>query len=212
MAPDWRLPLGWLIGGFVFTGIVMALLRSGIELANTGLRPGLAAVPDPAEDFRRFRRNLRLRAMIETVALAVPAGVAAWFGLTANRRGVAFEAGAWAGITLLLIAWRWLRGGARAMPGTLPAGQSLAHYIAELKRQQAARGMAWWWYFAPLFAGIAFNTIALGVVAQRPLPALAGLAACAALAVLIARVGARRRERLGDKIAQLERSAGGLPA
>jgi hypothetical protein len=205
VAPSWGLPLGWLIGGFLFNGIVMALLRSGTELANTGLRPGVAVVPDPAEDFRRFRHNLRLRALIETGALAVPALVAAWFGLTANHPVVSFVAGAWAAVTVILIARRWLRDEVPAPADALPARQVLAQYIAELERQRAASGLAWWWYFVPLFAGIGFSTIAFGVIAQRPLAAALGVVACAVLAALIVKAGARRRERLAEKIAQLER-------
>ena len=210
LAPDWGLPVGWLIGGFVFTSIVMALLRSGIELANTGLRPGLPAVSDPAEDFHHFRGNLRLRAVIETGALAVPAAAAAWFGLTADRPIVSFASAAWAAVTLMLIARRWWFGGAQAMPAAMPARQALAHYVGELERQRATKGLALWWYFAPLFAGIAFNTVAFGLFAQRPLAALTGSAACIVLALMIARVDRRQRKRLADKIAQLERSAGAL--
>jgi hypothetical protein len=98
------------------------------------------------------------------------------------------------------------------MPGPLPAGQALVHYVAELERQREARGLAWWWYFAPLFAGIGYNTIAFGIFARRPFPAVIGIAACLALAMLIVRAAARRRQRLADKIAQLERSAGDQPA
>ncbi len=211
-APGLRLPIGWLIGGFTFTAIVTALLRSGIELANTGLRPGLATVLDPAADFGAFRRNLRLRATIETGALALPAGVAAWFALTADRAVVSFVAGVWAGVTLSLVVHRWTGGSGRAMPDTLSANQLLSRYIFELERQRADGGLAWWWYFAPLFAGILFNTVAFGV-AQRQLPvAAAGLGVCAALATLIVKAGDRRRARLTDKIAQLQRSVASQPA
>jgi hypothetical protein len=211
-APGWRLPLGWLIGGFTFTAIVTALLRAGIELVNTGLRPGLATVPDPAADFGAFRRNLRLRATIETSALALPVGVATWFALTAERPLVSFVAEIWAGVTLSLIAHRWAGGDARTLPDNLSAQQSLSRYISELERQRAQGEPAWWWYFAPLFAGILFNTVAFGIAGQQPLVIAAGLAACAALSVLIVRAGTRRRVRLSDKIAQLQRSAAQLPA
>jgi hypothetical protein len=207
VTPQWRLPPGWLIGGFVFTGVVMALLRSGMELANTGLRPGLAAVPDPIEDFRRFRGNLRLRATIETIALAFPAMVAAWFGLTADRAVVSVVSGFWAAVTVALIARAWLRADPSIMPDAIPERQVLKQYIAELERQRAARGLAWWWYFVPLFAGIGFSTIAFGVIAQRPVAAIAGLAAWVMLAAMIMRASARRRQRLTEKIAQLERCA-----
>lgn len=212
-APDWCLPLGWLIGGITFTATTMVLLRSGIELTNTGHRPGTASVADPVADFRLFHRNVRLRAFVEIGALAVPAVVAGWFALTAVRPLVSLIAAAWAMVSFLLVVQRWWHDGSQAAPDALPPRQSLTRYLAELERQRAAKGLAWWWYFAPLFAGIAFNTIAFGIVTQRPLTTLAGFAACLALMAMIAKLGARRRERLVDKIAQIKRSdEGGLHA
>jgi hypothetical protein len=211
-APSWALPLGWLIGGFVFTAVVMVLLRSGLELSNTGLRPGLAEVADPREDFARFRQNAELCSAIEVGALGTMAGVAAWFGLTADRPLISFIAGGWVVVTLALISHRWLCGGTHAMPDTLTARQSLTQYLTELERQRAASSLAWWWYFAPLFVGIGFSTIAFGIMAQRPLVAISGMAACLALSAMILRVGERRRARLTEKITQLERSTRGLPA
>jgi hypothetical protein len=211
-APSYALPIGWLIGGFVFTAIVMVLLRSGLEVSNTGLRPGLAEVADPRDDFARFRCNAKLHSGIEVGALGTIAGVAAWFGLTADRPIVSLIAGVWAAMTLLLVVHRWLRGGTHAVPETLTVRQALTEYVGELKRQRAASSLAWWWYFMPLFVGIGFSTIAFGLIAQRPLATITGVAASVAFAAMIVRVSARRRERLTEKITQLERTTRGLPA
>jgi hypothetical protein len=116
------------------------------------------------------------------------------------------QLGIWAGVTLSLIVHRWAGGGARALPDPLSGSRALSRYIVELERQRADAGLAWWWYFAPLFAGILFNTVAFGVAGRQPLAIAVGLGACS---VLIVRAGARRRARLGAKIrpAQTQRRA-----
>jgi hypothetical protein len=203
-APAWHLPLGWLIGGLVFTGTVMALLRSEVELANTGLRPGVTTIPAPAKDYRQFQRNLRLRRTIETAALAVLALFAGWLGLTADRAAVSFVAGAWAAVTLILVAHRWHRENVRVSAGKLAIPEVLPRYIADLKLERSAKSFALWWYFVPLFAGIGFSTIAFGVISRQPMAGLAGLLTMAMLAMMIERLGACQRERLTEKITQLE--------
>lgn len=184
-----RLSLGFAIGGFVFSAMLMLFLRSGIELTNTGARLRMAALSDPGDEYRALERNLRMRMALETGALALLGGVALWFGLTANRPIVAGIACGWASPTLLLVAFRLLRS-RKPLP-----------MLAELERQRRERQFAWWWLAAPLFAGLAFDTI---LSLQQPGTALTGIAAGLMLAGLLAQLTVRRRELLGEKISQLK--------
>lgn len=184
-----RLALGFAIGGFVFSALLMVFLRSGIELTNTGARLRMAALPDPGDELRALERNVRMRLAFETGTLALLGGAALWFGLTANRPVVAGIACGWASPTLLLVVFRLLRS-RRPLP-----------ILAELERQRGERQFAWWWLTTPLFAGLAFDTL---LSLQQPGTALTGIAASLMLAGLLVQLAVRRRELLGEKISQLK--------
>jgi len=187
------LPIGWAIGGFVFPALLMLLLRSGMELTNTGGRLRMAMLADPDAEFRALARNMRLRASFETAVFGLLGGAALWFGLIAQHAIVSVVAGAWASPTLLLVGWRLVRGSGQGAPR-----QDL---ITELERQRRERQFAWWWLAAPLFAGLALNTV---LALQRPGAALSGVATGLMLAGLLVQLAVRRRELIGGKITQLK--------
>jgi len=192
--PSWRLPLGWLVGGFAFYSVVMLLLRAELEAVDPGVRE---RSQDVAAGIASLRRGLRLRLVFETAALGVLAAASGGYALFSSPV-VALVAGLWAVVTLALIAWRLRRAGRQ------PTAECRAAFIAELTRQRDAGRAAWWWYFVPLFAGLAWNTIAFGVGAAQPAIAVVGSGACALLAAMIVQLGIWRKRKLGERIAELE--------
>lgn len=188
IAPSWRLPLGWAIGGLIFSALAILLLRADAELANTGLRP---ATLDHDEEVALIRRNLRLRASMQTMALAALALVAVWFSLGA-RLIVAIVAGTLALCTAALI-----------VRGYIERREGNADCLAELERQRDGRAVACWWIAAPLLAGLAYNVIAFGVATRAPVVVLLGSGASVTLIVLVAQMTGSRRRRLSAKLTLL---------
>jgi len=204
--PAWRLPMGWLIGGLVFQLLLLPILRAGVDLAPRDMHLALGSAPVSAvlQDYQRFRRNVRFKNAAENGVLTLLVAVTLWFGTTAKPlvAGVCFG---WAAMTLILVAHNLWRGHSRAMPAALDLPAMLAFYRGELDRQGSAIGLTWWWYFVPLFAGLALNMILRGLFGGRPELALIGAGGIALLAIMIARVNQDRRRQLGEKKAILDR-------
>lgn len=189
--PEWRLPLGWMIGGCLFSALAVLLLRSDAEVANTGFRSSLIG---PDEGVALVHRNLRLRFQAQAIALSVLAFAAGWLGLGA-RPIVAALAGAWSLGTVVLLIRRYLTEQRRA-----------TDCLAELERQRDARAIVYWWIAGPLVAGLAYNVVAFGIAMHQPLVTLLGSAASVALIVLVAHMTGSLRRRLAVKLAILRQA------
>lgn len=192
--PTWRLPLGWLAGGFVFYSVVMLLLRTELDSVDSKLR---GQPRDAAAQAAALRQGLRLRLKLEATALSALALAMAWYALRASPV-VAGVFGLWAALTLGFVVWRLHGHGRREFDGGRDA------CLAELVRQRDA-GRPAWWYFAPLFFGLGWNTVAFGVGTAQPAIIVLGVGACALLGAMIVRLGAWRKRQLGERIAELER-------
>lgn len=207
--PGWRVPLPWLIGGLIFQLLMLPILRAGVDLAPRDMRLALSTAPAPAlaQDYQRFHRNVRFKNAAENGVLSLLVVVTLWFGTTAKPlvAGVCFG---WAAMTLILVAHNLWRGHSRAMPAAIDLPAMLAFYRGELDRQGSAIGLTWWWYFVPLFAGLALNMILRGLFGGQPELALVGAGSILLLAMLIARVNDDRRRQLGEKKTILDRMDG----
>lgn len=198
--PALCLPLGFLIGGLVFSLAMLLVLRSGTDLV-----PSITRKEAVEPDYQRFRSRVRVKNAIEIGLLLPLLAVAFWFATTA-RPIVAVIGFSWVVLTLLIIGLN-IYGRPRPMPVALAAAGQLAFYRAQLLRQRHVISLAWWWYFVPLFGGLGVSLILRGFVAGQPELAIGGLFGIVLLAIMIARVNHDRKCQLGEKIAALERLA-----
>lgn len=200
--PSWRMPVGWLFGGIVFSLMMLFIMRTGVELAATD--PRLAASePMVDQDYERFRQNVRFKNAVETGALSLIVAVALWFCSTA-RPLVAAIGFSWIALTLLMVAHNLTRGRVRPLSGDLGLTDKIAFYRGELVRQRGAIRFVWWWYFVPLFAGLGTNLIVPGLIAHQPAMMLGGIGCVALLGYVIGKVNKDRRRQIEDKIAVLD--------
>ncbi|MBO9670019.1 MAG: hypothetical protein J7485_05840 [Sphingobium sp.] len=196
--PPLAVPTGFFVGGLSFSLAMLLVLRSGLYLVT-----GTARLDAVEQDYERFNRRIRFKNNIEIGLLLPLLGVAFWFATIAVPIVAAIDL-IWIALTLLLILLNIARR-PRPMPMTLPPAGKLAFYRGQLARQRHVVGLAWWWYFFPLFGGLGVNLVLRATIAGQRDIALGGIACMTVLAFTIARANRERRRELGAKIAALNR-------
>ena len=196
--PALAVPTGFFVGGLLFSLTMQLVLRSGTNLVNGAVR-----LDTLEQDYQFFRHRIGFKNAIEIGLLLPLLGVAVWFATIAAPI-IAAISFTWVGITLLLILLNLSRR-PRSMPIMLPPAGKLAFYRGQLARQRSVIGLAWWWYFFPLFGGFSVNLILRAMMAGQREVALSGALCMIVLAFMIAWANRERRRQLGAKIAALKR-------
>jgi hypothetical protein len=190
---------------------VLSVLRSG---------SGLVAVPVPASgsfsdttdgvavEYADFRRAVRRRNRLEVVAMLATLLLA---GLIVARSPGAFSPMVW--LTLAgffsLSVYLLVKGDAPAVPKRSRASDVSRAFRREIVRQHRLRsGLVWWW-FAPLFIGLATRFVLRGDGAPAVAQTVAGVVLMTLLAACISALNRDRANLVQRRLARLARLEGG---
>jgi hypothetical protein len=213
LSPAWQLPTLLTVGGTILALPMLVILRvqRGLDAES-----GLPEATDPsfaelAHEYGAFESHARFGRRIEAIAVLAICAVAAPFDWIAPPI-VAAIGWSWIGLSVILVWYLVARGSVRRLPAGIALTPLLALYRAELDRQRSLSHSLWWWYFVPLFAGLAINLIVPGIATRQPLPTLAGSSAVLLLFFFIAKLNHDRNRRLGERIAFLDRLSRHRPA
>lgn len=203
--PYWRIWDGFLIGGLLFSLLIVFVLRSAADLAPRSSQPVTEASAAIGLEYQLFCRNLGLKHAADIATLGLLLVFVLLFSLNAKIPLVAQVGFAWVALALPVVLYRLLRQRTQPMPASLGFAAQVAFYRDGLARQRADIGLAAWLCFGPLFAGLGLNMIVRGVMRGWFGLAFGGVCCVAALAFMIVQASRARRQRLDEKIAALDR-------
>jgi hypothetical protein len=204
--PYWRVTGDFLGGGLLFSLVAIFVLRSGAGLApRTPPASAVQEMEDVARDYQVFRRSLRAKHAAEIGGLSVLLVLVSLVSLNARIPLVGKVGFVWIALALPVTIHTLLQARTRPMPSSFGRSAQLEFYRQQLLRQRGKRGLAWWFCFGPMFAGLGLNMIVRGMMNAWYGLAVGGVACMAALAVMIAQAHRAGRHQLGEKIAALDR-------
>lgn len=201
----WCLPVDFLVCGLIFSLVMVFVLRSGADLAPRSVLPVAPEVADLQNDYLLFRRGLRLKYAAEIGSLSVLLILVLLFSLTAKIPLISKVGYAWIALALPVTVLSLLRSRTPPMPPALGLDRQLSFYRLELVRQRADIGLARWFCFGPLFAGLGLNMIVRGLMNGWHGLALGGAVCIVLLGFMITQANRACRRQLAEKIAALER-------